>query len=358
MPSAKFIKKYTIPESFRNNKVKSMFDYDNQNVDKEYDINIPIEEKEWNIGLIVGSSGSGKTTIAQNCFETYNYFNGFNWDNNKTIIDNFSDVYTPKQIVEILSKVGFSSPPDWLKPYSILSNGQKFRVDLARIILESDKPVIFDEFTSVVDRQVAQISSNAIAKFIRKENKKLIAVSCHYDIIEWLQPNWIFDVDKNEFIWRLVWRRPEIKIDIRYGNKQEWNLFKKHHYLSADLNGAAKIYVAEINKTPVAFCAVLHFPHPKVKNMKKIHRIVVLPDYQGCGIGKHFLNEIATIYKKSKNRVSLVTSSPSFIFGLKKDKNWYMTRKPSRLKDTAPSGVLANTTSDKRLTSSFEYMGE
>lgn len=357
MPCAKFIKSYKIPETFRNNKVKSMFDYDKQECLKEFDVNIPIENKQWNIGLIVGSSGGGKTTIAKECFKDFNYFTSLNWDNSKTIIDNFNSKYSPKQITEILSKVGLSSPPDWLKPYNILSNGQKFRVDLARIILESEKPVIFDEFTSVVDRQVAQIGSCAISKFIRKEQKQFIAVSCHYDIIEWLQPDWIFDVNKNEFIWRSPSSRPKIKLDIRRAKHQEWRLFKDYHYLSHSLNTSSICYIAEINKIPVAFCSILHFPHPKVKNIKKIHRIVVLPDYQGVGIGKIFLSEIANIYKLQNYKISLVTSNPSFIFGLQKDKNWVMTRKPSRLKDTARSGILANTTSDERLTATFNYRG-
>jgi len=35
-----------------------------------------------------------------------------------------------------------------------------------------------------------------------------------------------------------------------------------------------------VNDEIAGFISVLHFPHPKVKNMKKVHRLVVLPDYQ------------------------------------------------------------------------------
>jgi len=56
------------------------------------------------------------------------------------------------------------------------------RVDIARAIL-MDKPIIvFDEFTSVVDREVAKISSYAIQKAVRRTNKQFIAVTCHYDV--------------------------------------------------------------------------------------------------------------------------------------------------------------------------------
>lgn len=130
------------------------------------------------------------------------------------------------------------------------------------------------------------------------------------------------------------------------------------HYLSHDHNNAAHKYICEVNGESVAWCSVLHFPHPKVKNVKRIHRIVVKPDYQGIGLGSKFLAEIAKKYKSEKYRVSLVTSSPAFIHGLSKSDNWMMTRKPSRLQNTAKSGVLAGTTSDARLTATFEYVGE
>jgi len=68
------------------------------------------------------------------------------------------------------------------------------RVDLARALLEKDF-VVFDEFTSVVDRQVAQTTSLAVNKAVRKMGKKFIAVSCHYDIVDWLEPDWVFDTN-------------------------------------------------------------------------------------------------------------------------------------------------------------------
>jgi ABC-type ATPase with predicted acetyltransferase domain len=155
MPSSKFVIESPIGNSFRVNKVKSMFDVDFDVVRKEYNVSIPIENRPWNIGLIVGASGSGKTSIAKRLFADFDLFSGFQWEA-KSILDDFSAQFTPKQITEALSSVGFSSPPDWLKPFSVLSNGQKMRAELARLMLESEKPVIYDEFTSVIDRQVAK----------------------------------------------------------------------------------------------------------------------------------------------------------------------------------------------------------
>jgi len=360
MPSSKFIVSNKIPSSFRVEKVKGIFDYDASIVEKEFDVEIPIEELDWNVGLIVGSSGSGKTTIAKKVFSDFRLFDGFEWSN-KTIIDDFNANLSPREITEALSKVGFASPPDWLKPFNILSNGQKMRAELARLILETDEPVIYDEFTSVVDRQVAKIGSAAIQKFIRKENKKFIAVSCHYDIEEWLEPDWIYDANKKEF-YRGYLRRPKIEVKIRKAEQSEWKTFKEFHYLSSSHNVSAHKYIAQIGDEDVAWCSVIHFPHPKAKNFKRIHRIVVKPDYQGIGLGGKFMSEIAKDYRKDGFRMRLVTSSPSFIHGLQKSKNWIMTRKPSRV--STPSTkinvrkdiqLMKSTSSFNRLTASFEF---
>ncbi len=99
----------------------------------------------------------------------------------------------------MLCSVGFASPPDWLKAYYCLSQGEKMRVDIARA-LSLDKPlVVFDEFTSVVDREIAKVSAFAISKAVRRSSKKFIAVTCHYDVVDWLDPDWVFCTDTMQF---------------------------------------------------------------------------------------------------------------------------------------------------------------
>ena len=356
MPRAKFVVKSPVIKTFRTEKIKGMFDVQMDEIAKHFDVDLPIEDIDWNVGLIVGASGTGKTTIAKKLFDDFEFFNGFNW-NSKSVVDDFSEQFTPKQITEALSKVGFSSPPDWLKPFNVLSNGQKMRAELARLILECDKPVIYDEFTSVVDRQVAQVGSAAIQKFIRKQKKQFIALSCHYDIEDWLEPDWTYDVNTHQFNRRCL-RRPQIEINVRKAEQHEWREFMEHHYLSHEHNRSAHKYIAEIGGQSVAWCSVLHFPHPKRKNTKRIHRIVVKPDYQGFGLGYRFQCSVAEQYKNQGYRMTIVTSNPALIHAMYARKEWVMTRKPSRLQNTAKSGVLAGSTSDARLTASFEYVGE
>lgn len=161
--------------------------------------NVDIESSKWNIGLIVGPSGSGKTTIAKKFLGDSDIVNEFDWHGSKSILDGFPASLGIKEITSLLTQVGFGSPPNWLRPYSVLSNGEKFRVTLARAIAESKKRIIFDEFTSVIDRQVAKIASHCIQKTVKKIDKQFVAVSCHFDIIEWLQPDWIIDTSLSSF---------------------------------------------------------------------------------------------------------------------------------------------------------------
>lgn len=353
MPSAKFVIESKVPTSFRVEKVKGLFDCDMDVVKKEFEVDVPIEGKEWSVGLIVGASGTGKTTIAKRVFDQFRLFTGFDWKE-ASFLDDFNEDFSAKEITEVLSKVGFASPPDWLKPFGVLSNGQKMRAELARLILESDEPVIYDEFTSVVDRQVAKIGSAAIQKFIRNQKKQFIAVSCHYDIEEWLEPDWIYDVNKMEFRWGAL-RRPKIEVNVRKATQDEWREFMEFHYLTHDHNNAAHKYIAEINGEAVAWCSVLHVPHPIVKNLKRIHRVVVKPDYQGIGVGGRLITEVAQRYRKDNVRVSIVTSAPSFINGLQRSRHWVMTRKPSR-STGGHTGIAQMNDSSARLTAAFEYV--
>lgn len=151
-------------------------------------IDIPDDDK-WHIGLIVGGSGTGKSTIAKELFPDI-YVNGYHYTHKSVIDDMPGD--NVNQIEKMFYAVGFGSVPSWLKPYEVLSEGEKMRVDLARAMLSSDR-VCFDEFTSVVDRQVARTACIAIKKAIMENNMHFIAVSCHRDIIEWLTPDWVFD---------------------------------------------------------------------------------------------------------------------------------------------------------------------
>jgi len=114
-------------------------------------------------------------------------------------LDDFSQGLQTGEITKALSNVGFASPPDWLKSYDCLSQGEKMRVDIARALCLDRQLIVFDEFTIVVDREIAKVSAFAIAKAVRRSKKQFIAVTCHYDVVDWLEPDWVLCTDTMEF---------------------------------------------------------------------------------------------------------------------------------------------------------------
>lgn len=353
MPSFDIVKQSKVNKTFRVASVMSQFDLQSENINERFVGNIDIEDKQWNVGVIYGASGTGKSTIAKQLFPEH-YFKGYEYSNN-SVLDDFPKETNIKDITNIFNKVGFSSPPSWLKPYSVLSNGEKMRVDLARALIEEKEVIVFDEFTSVVDREIAKLGSYVVQKVVRKENKKFIAVSCHNDILEWLEPDWVFNTDTmNFFFYKDKPKRPQINLQISKCDRSYWKYFSKYHYLDHDLSKSAQCYLATIYNKPVAFCGVLHFPHPSATNIKRVTRIVVAPDYQGYGIGNKLLNFLGDIYLKQKFRFTIVTSNIALCKSFEKDPKWRLKSYGRKL-GVQTMKSLNLSTSKKRVTMTWEY---
>ncbi len=340
--------------SFRVAHIAGMFDVPVAEKSKEtFKIELPPLEEDWRIGLIVGPSGSGKSTVARKLFGNNLYEPG-NWPGDAAIVDGFGDLPI-KLITSRLTAVGFSSPPGWIKPYTVLSNGEKFRCDLARALAWNDQITVFDEFTSVVDRNVAKIASAAIGKGVKsyKIPGRFVAVTCHYDIMEWLEPDWVLDMADGTVSRRSL-RRPEIHLQVFRCGRDAWPLFARHHYLSGSLSQGVKCYVAVWGKEPVAFCAVISLMGHVGR--RRISRIVTLPDYQGIGIGAAFLEAIGEIHRNENLRLSITASHPSIIRHCTNSNRW----KTTNLMKTGASrkqAIQGYKSSSGRCVVSFEYLG-
>ena len=123
------------------------------------------------------------------------------------------------------------------------------------------------------------------------------------------------------------------------------------------LSGFVKCYGAYDGETIIAFMAVIHSPHPIKKNTKRVSRLVVLPDYQGCGVGYKFLNAIAEMFKQNGFHFTITTSAKNLILKLHKSDRWQMKRLSAGGHN---AGNLKNRTQSERptvKTASFEYRG-
>lgn len=244
-----------------------------------WEVELLIEGKDWNIGLIVGPSGCGKTTIARELFAEQ-MVGDYLWPGVKSLLDAFPAEMGIKEIIELLSSVGFSSPPAWVRPFGVLSGGEQFRVTMARVLAESPELAVVDEFTSVIDRTVAKIGAAALAKTVRRRGSKFVAVTCHEDVEDWLGPDWVYRPATVRFDWRSFQPRPEVELRIARCHHSAWALFRQHHYLNTSLNRSAVCFLAFWNGRPVAFSAWLNHVSGTLLGARREHRTVCLPDYR------------------------------------------------------------------------------
>lgn len=360
-----------VHDSFRVQQVAGLFDVPlAEKASASFSADVPSPDEPWQIGLIVGPSGSGKTTIARQAFGEALYQAG-DWPQDQAVVDCFGPLPI-KRITGLLTSVGFSSPPSWIKPYQVLSGGERFRCDLARALARAwqDWPthdtrrtptqmpiVAFDEFTSVVDRNVAQIGSAAIAKAIRGGQIpcRFVAVSCHYDIAEWLEPDWVLDMTTGTCQRRRL-RRPPIELELFRTVYDTWRLFAPHHYLSRALNRGAQCYVALWQGRPVAFCGVLSLIGKK--NYWRISRIVTLPDFQGVGIGMRVAEAVARLYRGHGDRISITASHPALVGHCARSRRWRTTRVLKTGSGRTDRFIASYRSSCGRAVASFEYLGD
>ncbi len=315
--------------------IESIFDYQNDDGYVKEEILIPKFPKEYQIGLIVGSSGSGKSTLLRTSFAGAD--EQVVWDEQKAIASHFESL---EEASNRFGAVGLNSIPTWLKPYHALSNGEKFRADMARRLKDN---AVIDEFTSVVNREVAISCSVSIEKYIRRYGLKNITfASCHDDIIPYLQPDWVYNTDSHEFFNGRYLCRPQIRINIISCGKQAWGMFRRHHYLSGELNDASVCYLGVYNDIPIAFMALLALPGKGLEHAWKEHRVVILPDYQGMGIGNAFSEAIAQAYIDKGCRYFCKTSNPRMGEHRERSPKWRPTthNKSARRDYVNPDGTF------------------
>lgn len=315
--------------------------------------NMPELPNDFGIGLIVGPSGSGKSTLLSD-------FGGetvVDWDANKAVASHFSSV---DEAQNKLGAVGLNSIPAVLSPYHILSTGEKFRADLARRLSDG---AIIDEFTSVVDRNVAKSCANALRRYVDAGGaRRIILATCHYDVVEWLAPDWIFDTNTGQMSGRGTVCRPAIHIELLPCKVSAWQIFSDHHYLDGNINKSARCWLATWEGVVVGFTSCIAFPNGNWTNGWREHRTVVLPDFQGLGIGTRISDAVGEIVLSENGRYFSKTSNYRMGEYRNASRRWRETSKNQRDRQDYAKGRKTKESGHSwkhinRVCYSHEYLG-
>ena len=274
------------------------------------------------IVLVVGTSGSGKSTILKSLGEYKPP--AIEFCNN--VIENFS---TPERGEELLLACGLRSIPTWFRTPHTLSNGEHHRFEMAMCLDQGISTI--DEFTSVVDRDTAKSLALSIRKYYdqRGTTEPLYIASCHRDIIDWLDPEWVYDTDLQVLDNRRspfrMGSRPELTLTIRSTGPDYWRYFSKYHYLDTRMSRSVHCYVLLLGGKPIGFHAAIHSTNRDIHSYWRGHRTVILPEFQGMGIGTKFSDAIAELYVSRGMRYFSKTAHPSFGEHREKSPLWRAT---------------------------------
>lgn len=352
MPAVDVVIETPVSRSPRARQIEAIFDVPPQGKARiEFHGSAPIEERDWNVGLIVGPSGCGKSTLLRQLFGDPA---PLEWSG-ASVLDDFSSALSVQEISEVCQAVGFNTIPAWLRPYAVLSNGEKFRVELGRRLIETDGGIVMDEFTSVVDRQVAQIGSHAVQKYVRRAGKRFVAASCHYDIVDWLQPDWVLEPATMTFQWRALQRRPALECEIARVPWDVWRVFAPFHYLTADLHRSAKCFALFVGGRLAAFAGMMYRPHPKARDIWGLSRLVTLPDFQGLGLAFVLSDRLAAAYKALRLRMHTYPAHPALVRAFDKSPVWALRKRPGEFSTRSQSAGIGS--AGGRPCAVFEYAG-
>jgi len=320
----------TIPRTFYTDQAAQSVDI---NIEEKSKHSVEVEadfETPFNIGVIVGASGTGKTALAKsifgdNCFKEH-------LDLTKPLIDQFPQGFSYDERASFLTGVGLTSIPCWIRPAFTLSNGQRQRANVALSVAFSDKGIVcIDEYSSLVDRTVGQIMSNSIQKFARKKNIKLVLCSCHFDVIDFLNPDFVVNLDQLTYEERRslsssYQRKTKLEFDVRKVSRKTWSSFSSLHYMTDKIPGGLGFYFGLFHKNiQIGFLSFHNYvPHRKHSTLI-LHgsRIVLRGDYAGFGLSIPFLNASCKQLKESvKCEIRTTSSSVPMMKAQLKDRHW------------------------------------
>lgn len=315
--------------SGRVNLIEEIFGIQDRTALKKYKLPEELE----GITLINGYSGSGKTVFLQQYINAYHHYQTFKGpeDGTQPVINLIGN--TVEEAFEYLGYVGLSEAFVYITPYNNLSEGQKMRFKIAKLLEAKSRYIYFDEFLSNVDRKTAKVIAFNIQKWLRKKKINAIFATCHSDLKEYLLPDHLIEINKCGLYRQKIFHyegNEKIdflgKFEIREGNIEDYQNLSKYHYLGEEdieavfMGSDTQIYTATDEKHIIATIAVTS-PYPIEWNCEKffkdinhklkvVMRIIVHPQYRGIGVATLLLNYVSKIYPDIELRSAMCRYFP------------------------------------------------
>ena len=245
------------------------------------------------------------------------------------------------------------------------------------LICEGPAEAVVDEFTSVIDRQIAKVGAQAFQKAWRRENPtgKVVLLTPHYDVVDWLQPDWVIDTKTKTFERGKPRRRPDIELQIWKVDGNYWRYFEPHYYLKLPRPIAPEYFIGTVDGELACHLAVTPWFH---NGAYRATRLVTMPEWQGAGVGSRFLDAIAQYHLDGHGRQGrqlptyFHTSHPQLCAALRRSLRWrqvsaklYGDNKIKSYRSLTKSAKKSGSESAKsgygghfRAVQGFKYIGE
>jgi ABC-type ATPase with predicted acetyltransferase domain len=163
--------------------------------DKEFVIydHLDIEINQGDIVYITGQSGSGKSLLLRDLASGMREAGVSVSDLNEMTLDEKPVIElvgeTTPRAADLLAKAGISDAWIYIRKPSELSDGQRYRLKLAKVMESGADVWIADEFGAVLDRPTAKAVAFSLQKVARRLGKTLIVATTHTDLKDELGPS-------------------------------------------------------------------------------------------------------------------------------------------------------------------------
>jgi ABC-type lipoprotein export system ATPase subunit len=213
----------------------------------------------------------------------------------------------------LLSKVGLNDAFLFLRTYEQLSDGQKYRYKIAKMMESKAQFWIMDEFAATLDRDTAKIVAYNLQKLARQQGKAVLAATTHTDLLGDLNPSVHIhkrfgkEITVNYYPNEPARECSLVKeMKVVEGSTEDWRKLAGFHYRSHKIVGPRKIFclkrkdelcgvIVYCYPPPTCFGRRLVLPKMSMKELNDklsiISRVVVHPKYRTIGLGMKLVRE-------------------------------------------------------------------